>query len=110
MSMPRPRFPSDKRAKPWSDSYAQDCDRRVAVCLTTLTSERDPAKRLRIASGLLRLTDEIREHRNAAIVELRERGWTWRRISSVFGVSISTAHACLNRTRPFPHPEKTDIS
>lgn len=108
-SMPRPRFASDKKARRWNDVYAQDCDRRVAVCLATLTTENDPAKRLRIACGLLSMTNEVRAIKRASIAELRERRWTWRNIGAVFGVNASTAYDQLNRQRPFPKPYKPHV-
>lgn len=104
--MVRPRFKSDKRLPTWRDNWSEECDRQVAVALAEARTQPNPAKRLRITTGLLKSVDELRALKRLTILELRESGLTWRAIGAIYGVSQQTARDALVRTRPFPHPEK----
>lgn len=106
--MVRKASPSDRRMRKWTGAHAEYCDAQVRVCLATLTTEGDPAKRLRMATGLLAEVETLRAIKRAAVLELVAAGWTQSRIGSVWGVRASTVNQTLNRVRPFPRPGKTD--
>lgn len=79
-----------------------DCDRIIRVVLSEVFAPKSAAKRLRIATGLLRALPALQDERDKSIQELHDAGQGWRVIGEVFGVQGSTARDHVTRHRIFP--------
>lgn len=85
-----------------SKTDCEYCDGQVSVIMAAVRTASTPAKRLRIASELLRQVAELRQIKSDSIHELRSAGKGWRVIGQAFGVKHSSARDSVTRSRPWP--------
>ena len=71
-------------------------DRLTRETLAQLQSYTNPVVRLTASHAVLSLESECLALRRAAMWELREKGWSWRKIGSLMGMSKQRAHQIGN--------------
>lgn len=81
----------------WDAPHAHRADDIAAATLAGITGFRDPALRLLAAHTVEQI--DTRAIKVAAVLELVDRGWTYRRIASVIGVGKSRAYALAKSGR-----------
>ena len=71
-------------------------DRLARETLAQINSYTNPVVRLTASHAVLGLESECLALRRAAMWELREKGWSWRKIGSVLGYNRKRAHQIAN--------------
>src|SRR5664280_1768875 len=66
-------------------------DRLVDGALAGIKGYKNPVIRLLAANAFLSSEDRIRAERQAAVIDLRDKGWTWQQIGDVIGTGRQRA-------------------